>query len=254
MQPANLLMDKYKKLERKIIKERKQLAKKKNPENRERIAKKIDDCPNSKVPKELVDVFDNDLKVSCKFCKRQFLQKSLLRHISRSKLCKAFYGEEFNEMKRVKISNRKKQNYRVKQDKEMEEKMRLVKEKQKRTEIAKEKLTGSAILPEVELNQKGSDSSEESDEVSCEFCKEKFISSSILIHISMSKSCKSHYGPKFDEMKKEQKRIKMQLYRQRIGSSKEIELYASDPRKKEKKKQYYIKNQKKNKRLWEEKI
>ena len=46
-------------------------------------------------------------------------------------------------------------------------------------------------------------------------------------------------------MKKEQKRIKMQLYRQRIGSSKEIELYASDPRKKEKKKQYYIKNQKK---------
>ena len=237
--------NKYKKLERKIIKERKQLAKKKNPENRERIAKKIDDCPNSKVPKELVDVFDNDLKVSCKFCKRQFLQKSLLRHISRGKLCKAFYGEEFNEMKRVKISNRKKQNYRVKQDKEMEEKMQLVKEKQKRTEIAKEKLTGSAILPEVELNQKGSDSSEESDEVSCEFCKEKFISSSILIHISMSKSCKSHYGPKFDEMKKEQKRIKMQLYRQRIGSSKEIELYASDPRKKEKKKQYYIKNQKK---------
>ena len=241
----------YKKLERKIIKERKQLAKKKNPENRERIAKKNDDCPNSKVPEEVVELFNNDLKVSCKFCKRQFLQKSLLRHISRGKLCKAFYGEEFNEMKRVKISNRKKQNYRVKQDKEMEEKMRLVKEKQKRTEIAKEKLTGSAILPEVELNQKGSDSSEESDEVSCELCKEKFISSSILIHISMSKSCKS---PKYDEMKKEQKRIKMQLYRQRIGSSKEIELYASDPRKKEKKKQYYIKNQKKNKRLWEEKI
>ena len=112
----------YKKLERKIIKERKQLAKKKNPENRERIAKKIDDCPNSKVPKELVDVFDNDLKVSCKFCKRQFLQKSLLRHISRSKLCKAFYGEEFNDMKRVKISNSKKQTYRVKQDKEWRKK------------------------------------------------------------------------------------------------------------------------------------
>jgi hypothetical protein len=61
----------------------------------------------------------------------------------------------------------------------------------------------------------------------------------------VNKSCKSHYGPKFEEMKKEQKRIKMQLYRQRIGSSKEIELYASDPRKKEKKKQYYILNQKK---------
>ena len=61
----------------------------------------------------------------------------------------------------------------------------------------------------------------------------------------MNKSCKSHYGPKFDEMKKEQKRKKMQLYRQRIGSCKEIELYASDPRKKEKKKQYYILNQEK---------
>lgn len=237
--------NKYKKLERKIIKERKQLAKKKNPDNREGIAEKIDDCPDSKIPEEVVEVFDNDLKVSCKSCKRQFLQKSLLRHISRNKLCKAFYGEEFNDMKRRKISNRKKQTYKEKIDKETEENLQLLKERQKRTEIAKEKLIGSAMLPEVELNQKGSDSSEESDEVSCEFCKEKFISSSILIHISMNKSCKSHYGPKFDEMKKEQKRIKMQLYRQRIGSSKEIELYASDPRKKEKKKQYYIKNQKK---------
>ena len=121
------------------------------------------------------------------------MQKSLLRHISRNKLCKAFYGEEFNDMKRRKISNRKKQTYRVKQDKETEERMRLLKEKQKRTEIAKEKLIGSALVPEVELNQKGADSSEESDEVSCEFCKEKFISSSILIHISMNKSCKSHW-------------------------------------------------------------
>ena len=229
----------YKKLERKIIKERKQLAKKKNLDNREGIAEKIDDCPDSKIPEEVVEVFDKDLKVSCKFCKRQFLQKSLLRHISRNKLCKASYGEEFNDMKRRKISNRKKQTYRVKQDKETEERIRLFEEKQKRTEITKEK------LPEVELNQKGFEDSEESDEVSCEFCKEKFVSSSILIHISMKKSCKSHYGPKFEEMKKEQKRIKMQLYRQRIGSSKEIELYASDPRKKEKKKQYYIKNQKK---------
>ena len=224
----------YKKLERNIIKERKQLGKKKNPDNRERIAEKSDNCPDSKIPEEVVEVFDNDLKVSCKFCKRQFLQKSLLRHISRNKLCKAFYGEEFNDMKRRKISNRKKQTYKEKIDKETEENLRLFKERQKRADIAKEK-----------LNEKGSDSSEESDEVSCEFCKEKFLSSSILIHISMNKSCKSHYGPKFDEMKKEQKRIKMQLYRQRIGSSKEIELYASDPRKKEKKKQYYIKNQKK---------
>ena len=224
----------YKKLERNIIKERKQLGKKKNPDNRERIAEKSDNCPDSKIPEEVVEVFDNDLKVSCKFCKRQFLQKSLLRHISRNKLCKAFYGEEFNDMKRRKISNRKKQTYKEKIDKETEENLRLFKERQKRADIAKEK-----------LNEKGSDSSEESDEVSCEFCKEKFLSSSILIHISMNKSCKSHYGPKFDEMKKEQKRIKMQLYRQRIGSSKEIELYASDPRKKEKKKQYYLKNQKK---------
>ena len=177
--------NKYKKLERKIIKERKQLGKKKNPDNREGIAEKNDICPDSKIPEEeVVEVFDNDLKVSCKSCKRQFLQKSLLRHISRNKLCKTFYGEEFNDMKRRKISNRKKQTYRVKQDKETEERIRLFEEKQKRTEIAKEK------LPEVELNQKGFEDSEESDEVSCEFCKEKFVSSSILIHISMNKSCK----------------------------------------------------------------
>ena len=109
--------EKYEKLERKIIEERRQLAKKKT-ENREGIAEKIDDCPDSKIPEEVVEVFDKDLKVSCKFCKRQFLQKSLLRHISRNKLCKASYGEEFNDMKRRKISNRKKQTYQVKQDKE----------------------------------------------------------------------------------------------------------------------------------------
>ena len=46
-------------------------------------------------------------------------------------------------------------------------------------------------------------------------------------------------------MKKENNRMRMQHYRQKIGSNKEIELYAADPRKKEKKKQYYILNQKK---------
>ena len=134
------------------------------------MLKKNDDCPDSKITEELVEVFDNDLKVSCKFCKRQFLQKSLLRHITRNKSCKAFYGEEFNNMKRRKISNRKKKTYKEKED----NKLRLFKERQSRTEIAKEKLIGSAMQPEVELNQKGSDSSEESDEVSCDFCKKSF--------------------------------------------------------------------------------
>ena len=101
-----------------------------------------------------------------------------------------------------------------------EEKKRFFKEKQKRAQITKEKLTDTAILPEVELNQKARfDTSEESDEVSCEFCKEKFSSKSILIHIAKNKSCKSHYGPKLDEMKKVNQRLRIQLYNQRIGSS-----------------------------------
>ena len=245
--------NKYMKLERKIVKEKRQLAKEKNTENKEESIEKNVDNPNfrmeiheTKIPEHSVDDLNNDSNVCCKFCKRQFPQQSLLRHISRNKLCRAFYGQEFDDMKKRKISNRKKQMYKEKMIKEIEERKKLFKEKQKRKQNAKEKLADNAMLPEIELNQNESDISEESDElVSCEFCKEKFISKSILIHIAKNKSCKSHYGPKFDEMKKENNRMKMQLYRQRIGSNKEIELYASDPRKKEKKKQYYILNKEK---------
>ena len=244
--------NKYQKLERKIIKERKQLAMEKNTENKELIAENIADHPNSRmkihatqIPEDSVDDLNNDLSISCKFCKRQFLKKSLLRHISRNKSCKAFYGQEFKDMKKINISNRKKQTYKEKMAKEAEERKRLFQEKQKMTQISKEKLKDTTMVPKEKLNQKELDTSNESDEVSCEFCKGTFISSTILKHIAMNKSCKSHYGPKFDEMKKENNRMRMQLYRQRIGSSKEIELYASDPRKKEKKKQYYILNQKK---------
>jgi phage FluMu protein Com len=37
----------------------------------------------------------------------------------------------------------------------------------------------------------------------CEFCKYGFEESSILIHIAKSPACKSYYGPRFDEMKKQ---------------------------------------------------
>ena len=161
MQNANLLMEtNIKKLERKIIKERKQLGKKKSTENKKLIAENITDHPNSsleiqatKIPEDSVDDFNNDLSISCKFCKRQFLQKSLLRHISRNQLCKAFYGLEFKDVKKRNISNRKKRTYREKMAKEEKERKKLFQEKQKIAQIAKEKIKDTIMVPEEKLNQ-----------------------------------------------------------------------------------------------------
>ena len=43
------------------------------------------------------------------------------------------------------------------------------------------------------------------DEVSCEHCDEKLLQSTILKHIGHKEACKSHYGPRFEEMKKEKR-------------------------------------------------
>ena len=56
------------------------------------------------------------------------------------------------------------------------------------------------------MRQTGKDIANKVDKVSCEFCKEKYMPSTILIHIGMNKSCKKHYGSRFKEMKKEKKK------------------------------------------------
>jgi hypothetical protein len=58
------------------------------------------------------------------------------------------------------------------------------------------------------VRQTGKDIADDVDKVSCEFCKEKCMTSKLLRHIGMKKSCKEHYRSKFEEMKKEKKKEK----------------------------------------------
>ena len=83
---------------------------------------------------------------------------------------------------------------------------------------------------------------EEGKEWQCDFCKTFWSSASILKHIGNTKNCKSHYGPRFDDLKKESKRQRQECYRREEGIEKELEQqrkkYASDPKVKERKKKH----------------
>ena len=43
-----------------------------------------------------------DLDVICESCKKPFFESTILRHVAKSKSCKAFYGSRFKEMKKEK--------------------------------------------------------------------------------------------------------------------------------------------------------
>ena len=271
---------KYNKLRRKIIKERKESQRQKKMSNDKNG---IVDAPNSIINEESITSYSKDSNVLCKYCKKEFLSTSLLKHIARNEPCKLFYGVEFENLKKQSISIRKKEDYDKRMAKEDEERRKMFKEKQERKQMAIEKQEERKTDTDSQANAVALDKTQKSREeeerkqmakkeerkimtraevnkttrrdildsvVTCEFCKEKYMSSSILIHIGMNKSCKEHYGPKFDEMKKERKKKRMQLYRQRsLGPGRELDrqkvLYASDPKKKEKKKEYYHLNQEK---------
>ena len=55
---------------------------------------------------------EKETLVACKRCSKTFLPRSILIHIGRDKLCKAFYGERFDKMKKEK-NRKKKQKYRA---------------------------------------------------------------------------------------------------------------------------------------------
>ena len=51
---------------------------------------------------------------------------------------------------------------------------------------------------------------EDFEQGKCEFCKKLFSKSSILVHSGKNESCKSHYGNRFDELKRKKNSEKMQ--------------------------------------------
>ena len=57
---------------------------------------------------EILSAMDVDV---CKGCKRKMPNSSLLRHISQAKKCKAIYGDEYDSLRKTRVSNRNK-NYK----------------------------------------------------------------------------------------------------------------------------------------------
>ena len=44
--------------------------------------------------------------VKCEFCKKSFIQKTILRHIGQTTLCKEYYGPRFTQMKKDQAKKR----------------------------------------------------------------------------------------------------------------------------------------------------
>ena len=60
------------------------------------------------------------------------------------------------------------------------------------------------------------------DEVSCEYCNEKLLQCTILKHIGHKEACKSHYGPRFEEMKRKKNKDRKRKSRQKLGTGHEL--------------------------------
>ena len=77
------------------------------------------------------------------------------------------------------------------------------------------------------------------------------------MHIAKNEECKIFYGSRFDKMKKNHKRLRMQFLREEKGTKKELreqrEKYALNPEIGQKKKNYYQKEKKKQAILQKEK-
>ena len=83
-------------------------------------------------------------------------------------------------------------------------------------------------------------------QIQCEACSKSFPERSILKHIGCTNSCKEFYGPKFDALKKQKNRKKVQRYRAKEGNwqkelGKQRQSYSKGMERKDKKKKYYEK-------------
>ena len=215
-------------------------------------------------------------EVLCEYCKKSFEPNKILKHIGHVKTCKSFYGPRYDELKkeqqrkkvekfRSKLSNE--QMLEIgKRKRELYAKNSEYREKQIRADAKRrEKKAVDQIEKNKKLQQESNIGNENSEEKTdfvedetgekwqCEFCKTFWIPTSILMHIGNNENCKSHYGPRYGDLKKTHKRVYQELYREEVGTGKELEQqrkkYASDPKVKERKKKYYDENQKKPKEM-----
>ena len=99
---ALLLKSGIKQSAEEIIKERKESQRQKKMSNDKNG---IVDAPNSIINEETITSYSKDSNVLCKYCKKEFLSTSLLKHIARNEPCKLFYGVEFENLKKQRNTN-----------------------------------------------------------------------------------------------------------------------------------------------------
>ena len=212
-------------------------------------------------PKSTLTPRKSESELLCEYCKKSFAPEKILKHIGHVKACKTFYGPRFDELKKEQqrkriekfnsnLSDKQQQNI-LKRNRERYAKSS--EKKQKKHEYAekrKQKKLDQIQTKHIEMQEKNGKkinffdfvekNGKEGKEWQCDFCKTFWPSASILKHIGNTKNCKSHYGPRFDDLKKESKRQRQECYRREEGIEKELEQqrkkYASDPKVKERKK------------------
>ena len=207
-------------------------------------------------------------EVLCEYCKKSFAPEKILKHIGHVKACKTFYGPRFDELKKeqqrkrivkfnpTNLSDKQQQNI-LKRNRERYAKSSEKKQKKhENAEKRKQKKLDQIQTKQIEEQEKNGEKinlfdfveDETGKEWQCDFCKTFWPPASILKHIGNVKNCKSHYGSKFDDLKKDHKRQSKQFYRKKEGTEKELEQqrknYESDPKVKERKKKNYAKDKK----------
>ena len=214
-------------------------------------------------------------EVLCEYCRKSFGPNTILKHIGHVKACKSFYGPRYDELKKEQ-QRKKVEKFRSKLSIEQRRNVLDRKNKMyaKNPEYRKKQVLENAkrrkkrALDQIEKNKKlqqeknsRNENSEEKanfveDEAvekwQCEFCKTFWIPTSILMHIGNNENCKSHYGPRYGDLKKEHKRVYQEFYREKVGTEKELEQqrkkYMSDPKVKERKKKCYEEDREKQKK------
>ena len=86
---------------------------------------------------------------------------------------------------------------------------------EKNTKLSKKTPKSTLLAPEKSIAE---------SEVLCEYCKKSFEPNKILKHIGHVKACKSFYGPRYDELKKEQQRKKVEKFRSKLSNEQKLEI------------------------------
>ena len=211
--------------------------------------------------------------VICDFCKKSLTSETILKHIGNRKKCAMHYGPKFTEMKRIKSHEkikkwrqenrakelkRQRELYSTKPEKKDEKRMYYEGKKSEKAKKEGWNYTSNYEFKKQMLEQEeeepGHFKMKNDQKVPCDFCKKNFMPKSILVHIGKNDECRNHYGPRFDKLKRENNRKRVQVFREKYGTRTELDeqkkSYNSDPELREKKKKRY-QEEKEQQKIWE---